>query len=111
MLLLLLAKRLHWRQYCLAAAVLQSRDQIGATCLSIVFIGVNTAVLLLCRVVIKLGPQQDMGVMLPMPTQGWRMCIAGHDFAVWEKGLLELPAGTSSNESTGNDSSSINGHS
>lgn len=57
--------------------------------------------------VIKLGPQQDMGVMLPMPTQGWRMCIAGHDFAVWEKGLMELPSGTLSNESAGSDLANV----
>ena len=46
-----------------------------------------------CRVVIKLGPQHDMGTLLPIPSQGWRLCITGHDFAVWEKGLMELPSG------------------
>lgn len=44
------------------------------------------------RVVIKLGPQHDMGTLLPVPSQGWRLCITGHDFAVWEKGLMELPS-------------------
>ena len=55
-----------------------------------------------CRVVVKLGPQHDMGIMLPKPTHGWRLSLAGHDFAVWEKGFTELPAGTSSTESAGN---------
>ena len=54
-----------------------------------------------CRVVVKLGPQQEMGIMLPKSTQGWRLCVAGHDFAVWEKGLVELPSGTPGNESAG----------
>ena len=42
-----------------------------------------------------------MGIMLPKSTHGWRLCVAGHDFAVWEKGLTELPSGTPGNESAG----------
>lgn len=58
--------------------------------------------MLLYRVVVKLGPQQDMGILLPKPTEGWRLCLAGHDFAAWEKSLTELPSGTSGNEPAGN---------
>ena len=39
--------------------------------------------------------------MLPKSSGGWRLCVAGHDFAVWEKSLIELPSGTSGNESAG----------
>lgn len=53
---------------------------------------------LCCRLVIKLGPQHDMGMLLPIPSQGWRLCITGHDFAVWEKSLMELPSGSASSE-------------
>ena len=42
-----------------------------------------------------------MGIMLPKSNHGWRLCLAGHDFAVWEKGLVELPSGTPGNESAG----------
>lgn len=57
--------------------------------------------MLLCRVVVKLGPQQNMGIMLPTSEQGWRLSLAGHDFAVWEKSATELPSGTSGNEPAG----------
>ena len=57
--------------------------------------------MLLSRVVVKLGPQQDMGVMLPTPDQGWRLSLAGYDFAVWEKTATALPSGTSGNEPAG----------
>ncbi|KAL3134045.1 Alpha-amylase A type-1/2 [Trebouxia sp. C0010 RCD-2024] len=50
------------------------------------------------RVVVKLGPQQNMGIMLPTSEQGWRLSLAGHDFAVWEKSATELPSGTSGDE-------------
>ena len=31
--------------------------------------------------------------MLPTPDQGWRLSLAGFDFAVWEKSATELPSG------------------
>jgi hypothetical protein len=36
------------------------------------------------RVMVKLGPQQDMGDLVPSRKQGWHLCASGKDFAVWE---------------------------
>ena len=47
---------------------------------------------MLHRVVLKLGPRDDMEGLLPKAAEGWVLCIAGLHFAVWEKGHLELAA-------------------
>jgi Alpha-amylase C-terminal beta-sheet domain len=37
------------------------------------------------RVLVKLGPRMEMGVLLPHDEDGWKMAACGWDFAVWEK--------------------------
>lgn len=42
------------------------------------------SLLLLLRVMVKLGPRYDMGKFLPSPDQ-WDKVAKGKDFCVWEK--------------------------
>lgn len=38
-----------------------------------------------CRLVLKLGPQYDMGALLPRASEGWQMAMHGSQWAVWIK--------------------------
>ncbi len=38
-----------------------------------------------CRLVLKLGPQYDMGALLPRASEGWQLAMYGSQWAVWIK--------------------------
>ena len=37
-----------------------------------------------CRVTLKLGARFEMGDLLPLESDGWKLATCGEGFAVWE---------------------------
>ncbi|KAK9830242.1 hypothetical protein WJX72_010520 [[Myrmecia] bisecta] len=37
------------------------------------------------KLVVKLGPNQDMGDLVPKEEEGWKIAATGNNFAIWEK--------------------------
>ena len=37
------------------------------------------------QVLLKMGPKQDMGKLVPREADGWKIVVKGHQFCVWER--------------------------